>query len=282
MSESADQAEFWNGPTALKWLQHHARLDALLAPFGDALIERANPAPGERAIEVGSAHGTMAFVLAEHVGESGSVLGVDLSRAMIDMARGRTSSANLRFEAADASTFAFDEGGADLLVSRFGVMFFSDPVGAFRHLRRALRPGGRLTFVCWQALERNPWMYRSVEVADALLSPGLPPKGDGPGAFSLADPVRIEQVLGAARFEDVEIASFNPCVTIGDSPREAAAFILEMGPVAARLHGASNDAANAVRAAVETAYGEHAGEGGVRLPSAAWLVHATSKHGATS
>jgi ubiquinone/menaquinone biosynthesis C-methylase UbiE len=155
MSEAnSEQIEFWNGRPGARWVTHQETLDRVIGPIGDLAIERAAVAPGERVIDVGCGCGATTLALAAKVGVSGSMVGVDVSAQMLSRARARAeqlSGGRIELVEADASTHAFPFS-ADLIFSRFGVMFFRDPILAFQNLHRALRPGGRLVFAAWSVL----------------------------------------------------------------------------------------------------------------------------------
>src|SRR5262249_1479538 len=132
---------------------------------------------------------------------------------------------------------AFPAATFDAVFSRFGVMFFADPVAAFTNLHRALRPGGRLAFVCWRGLPENPWMWVPVGAAAQHVTLPPPPAPGAPGPFAFADGARVRDILGAAGFQTVDVAPLDAEVSIarGASLDEAVAFLLEMGPLGAAL-----------------------------------------------
>lgn len=277
---NARQAEFWNGPAAHEWLRNWRWMDQVLEPLGRALLARADAQPGERVLDVGCAHGTTTLALAEQVGEAGWVLGLDISGVILKAAKERQRDAGfpqLAFEEGDASTRAFGRNALDLVVSRFGVMFFEDPAATFRHLRRALTPGGRLAFVCWQALRDNVWMTLGMDAARPHLDlPDAPPRDpEAPGAFSFADAERVRRILSAAGFDEVEIEALTPELAVGAKAEEAARFMVEMGPVGGMLEAAEQDRDRIVSAVVE-AYRPHLRDGAIRVPAAAWLVTAVA------
>ena len=184
-----DQAEYWNSAPAEKWVSHQADFDQRLGPLGSALIGRAAVRRGERVIDIGCGTGATTMELAELVGPEGSVLALDLSQPMLALARRRSAErglGNVCFLCADAQSHRFEAAAHDLLISRFGVMFFSDPVAAFANLRTALRSGGRLGFVCWAALERNPWFALPLAVGERMLGPAEPhpPRAPRPQALN--------------------------------------------------------------------------------------------------
>jgi SAM-dependent methyltransferase len=276
---NAEQIRTWNETLAPRWVEHEALLDAQIGSLGLAAMERARPRPGERVIDVGCGCGQTALQLADRVGPGGSVLGIDVARPMLERARARAAGrANVRFEHGDAQTHRF-EPGFDLVFSRFGVMFFADPVAAFANLARALRPGGRLAFVAWQALDRNPWLYVPLRALAGIV-PLPPPSAPGaPGPFSFADAERVRRILVAAGFSDAVLESDAGELAIGaggDLGR-AVEFALQIGPVAAALREAG-DAGAAAReraaAAIRAALAPLAGPAGVRAGYAAWIATA--------
>jgi SAM-dependent methyltransferase len=240
-------------------------------------MERARLRPGERVLDVGCGCGDTTVELAQRVAPGGGATGVDISAVMLERARqfAREQGAGARFELADAQTHAFPPASADVLFSRFGVMFFADPSAAFAILRRALAPTGRLTFVCWQGLPENPWMF--VPLGAALQYVPLPPipGPDAPGPFSFADPARVRAILERAGYSDVELEDVRETLTIGGSIDQAVDFMLQMGPTAAALRESSDQTliprvAAAVRAALEP----YVSADGIRMASASWIVTA--------
>jgi SAM-dependent methyltransferase len=272
---NAEQIEYWNKQAGPKWVAESAQMDRILGPIGEAAIERAAPRAGERAIDVGCGNGQTSLQLAARVGPQGSVLGVDISAPMLERARARAAAEQLpqlRFENADAQTRAFPPGAADLVFSRFGVMFFADPLAAFQNLARALRPGGRLAFVCWQALAENPWM-RDPLAALAKHVPLPPPAApDAPGPFAFADAVRVRGILERAGFQKVAFEPRSGEIQLGQSVDEALHFASEIGPVGAILREAPAAARSAGLAAIRELLAGRATPKGVAMPYAVWIA----------
>jgi SAM-dependent methyltransferase len=276
---NAEQIRTWNETLGPRWVDQEAMLDAQIAPLGLAALERAKVQPGERAIDVGCGCGQTSLQLAERVGPSGAVLGIDVSAPMLARARARAAGrSKLRFAQADAQTHRFDEV-FDLAFSRFGVMFFADPVAAFANLAGALRPGGRLAFVCWQAIDRNPWILAPMRAVAGIVPLPPPPAPGSPGPFAFADPERVRGILEAAGYSQVVLEPEQGELAIGaDRGLEGAVeFMLEMGPVAAALReagpaglAARGRAADAIREACAA----FATPEGVRAGYAAWIATA--------
>jgi SAM-dependent methyltransferase len=185
--------------------------------------------------------------------------------------------ANVRFANADAQTDCFSAGGFDLVFSRFGVMFFADSVAAFTNLRSALRPGGRVAFVCWQRLADNEWLRVPLEAAARHLALPPPPAPDAPGPFSFADPERVRRILADAGFEATALEEIREPLTIGGAVTidQAVRFLLEgVGPASAALREADPAVRTKVAAAVRAALEPLRTADGVRAGSAAWIVTA--------
>jgi len=162
--QNADQIAYWNGAGGERWARRQQVQDVLLAPIADILIDRAKPKVGERVIDVGCGSGSTTMAFARKVGPSGHVLGVDVSGPMLEQARaGAPTNASVEFVQADATVYPFQPAGADLVASRFGVMFFADPAKSFANMHGALRPSGRLAFICWREPRENPWMMAPLQ-----------------------------------------------------------------------------------------------------------------------
>jgi SAM-dependent methyltransferase len=271
-----EQIEFWNGSAADRWVSHQEKMDRALAPFGLAALDALAPATGEAIVDVGCGAGSTLLQIAARVGGSGRVVGLDVSRPLLSRARELTSHLpNVALVEGDAATQAFSEPFQGLY-SRFGVMFFADPLAAFTSLRAALVPEGRLAFVCWQALEDNPWCYLPLVVTRALLpEPPFVLDPTAPGPFAFASPARLTGVLRGAGYHRIELEAFRTEVTLADEGLAAAVdFSFQLGPVA-RLLAEQPDP---IRALVRQRIGERLApllrDGRVELEGAAWLVTA--------
>lgn len=275
------QVSDWNGSSGERWVSNQARLDAMLAPFGDAALEVAALRPAEHVLDIGCGAGTQTFALARKVGSQGHVLAVDISASLIDRAR-RTMPADLpvRWEVADASVVPLPAQGFDLLYSRFGVMFFDDPVAAFAHMRKALRPGGRLVFVCWRSAAENDWVRLPMGAIRDLVPPSPPPSPDAPGPFSFGDRARVEDILSAAGFVDCGMRAFDRTINFGlGENREAAVadavhMAFEVGPLSRALADQPDAIREPAVKAVHAAFSIRPGERSVEIDGAAWIVTA--------
>lgn len=271
-TRNADQIEYWNGAAGRTWVDVQARIDRLLAPISAALIDRADPQPGERAVDVGCGCGDTTLAVAQR---GAAVWGIDISEPMLARARSRaTGLDNLAFSRADAATQQFTPDH-QLVLSRFGVMFFDDPVAAFANLRTALTAEGRLVFSAWQAPALNPWVAVAARAAQPYLPPPeaeADPRAPGPFAFAEADYVR--ELLGAAGFRDIVLEPFSTDLHVADDVAGAMEFLTAIGPMARVLKELDEATAARAIAAVRDALTPLATPDGVALGSACWLVQA--------
>ncbi|NIP13202.1 MAG: methyltransferase domain-containing protein [Pseudomonadales bacterium] len=267
-NDNADQIEFWNGPTASNWVAAEERMNELLAPITAAVLEAAAVKPNETVLDVGCGCGATSRTMAD---AGATVLGIDISEPMLARARERAESESLTFIEADAQSHPFDTA-FDLLFSRFGVMFFADPVAAFANLRAALKADGRLCFVCWRAPAENPWLGVGMAAAQPFLPPAETPDPRAPGPFAFADPDYLNQVLNDAGFEDVAITPHDPQMRLGADLAEAMEFVTRVGPLSNALKELEPDQREAALAAVRKALTPFAGPSSVLLGGACWIA----------
>jgi len=283
---NADQAAYWSGATGQRWVDRQEVLDAVLAPVLQVMLERASPVAGERVIDIGCGCGASVIALAERVGPSGQVTGVDLSAPMLARARERTRDrtlAGLSIELvnADATVHAFAPGAADLLVSRFGVMFFADPVLSFSNLRKALRPGGRVAFACWRALADNPWMSVPLQAALQHVPPPPLPDPDEPGPFAFAREARVRRILSDAGFSAIAIEPVDVALDLatGRGLDAAVSNAFDAGPVRRALEGQAPDVLARVADTARSMLAPYQQGASVCLGGAIWMVTAANGGG---
>jgi SAM-dependent methyltransferase len=220
---NAAQEEYWNDRAGRTWAEFHVQLDRQIEPLGAAALAALAPAPGETILDIGCGAGQTSVALALRVAARGAVVGADISAPLLAVARQRplpTEAAAVQFHLLDAQTADLGRERFDAAFSRFGVMFFSDPAVAFANIRSALKPSGRLCFVCWRALSDNPWMQEPLAAVLAMLPPAMSPPAPAdplaPGPFAFADPARIRTLLLAAGFAEPRIAPYDARVGGGD------------------------------------------------------------------
>jgi SAM-dependent methyltransferase len=273
-----EQLKYWNSVNAEKWVENQETMDFSLSAVADEVISRAVPQPGERTIDIGCGTGATSLRLAEKVGPSGSLLGVDISADMLGLAKKRATAAGFehaRFELADAQVHPFEHGNADLLASRFGVMFFDDPIAAFANMLSALRPGGRLVFASWAPLKDNPWFRIPLEAAiDRLGRPApVPPHAPGPLAFSDLD--YANDILRKAGYADTRVDVAEVLLTSPGDLDATAAQAVRVGPatrIIREFEGTKEDEA-AIAQVVRAGMAAFDGPEGVRTPASLHMLH---------
>lgn len=281
--ENTEQIEYWNGEAGKRWAQDDDTMARLLQPVSQALLDHAAPAGCKHALDVGCGGGSQSLMLAQRLGEGSRVLGVDISAPMLEVARRKAQApaggrASLDFLQADAASHPFAAGDFDLLFSRFGVMFFDDPVAAFTNLRTALQPGGWLAFSCWQAMKQNDWVRIPLQAALQHLPPPEPLPPNAPGPFAFADPARVESILGAAGFSRFALAPLTLTLRISESPDlgEAVRELARIGPVARLLADQPQAVLDRVFPAMEIALQPYFVDQALDMPAAVWLVTAAN------
>ncbi len=279
-TDNSEQIADWNGAMGRLWAERQREIDAVVVPFGVAALATAAPKAGEQVIDVGCGCGDTTIEIARIVGERGHVLGVDVSQPMLEVAQLRAAQAgstNLQFREADASAAPLPSA-VDLLFSRFGVMFFSQPSPAFRHLRASLRTGGRCVFVCWRAPRDNAWAMAPLAAARAAMSVTPPPADpNAPGPFAFADEARVRSLLTEAGFTGIHFRRFDQMLSLGETPHDAAEYAMRIGPTSRFAREMGDEHLPTIRKAVEQAFAQlAASDGRVNLVGSAWIVSATN------
>lgn len=277
--DNAAQIAYWNDRAAVTWTTFQERLDTLFEPLTALALDAAAPAPGQRIIDIGCGCGATVLALAGRVGATGQVLGLDISEPMAARARERIAAAgltNARVVVSDAAVHAFPPASADLLFSRFGVMFFADPTAAFANLRGAMRQGGRLLCAAWRPLADNPWFFVPQQAARPLLPPQPPADPNAPGPFAFADPDRTSGIFTDAGWHDVTLTRHDVPMRFaaaGEIDR-ATEFATRVGALARMLAEVDPALHPRVRSAVADALKAYDSPSGIILSGSIWLISA--------
>jgi len=270
---AAEQAEYWNGPGGKMWLGAYDRIQRGIAGFSDVVLAAARAQPGEHVLDVGCGTGGTTAELAKAVGERGHVLGVDISEPLIGAARAQHL-ANATFEVGDAATYSFGANVFDLVFSRFGVMFFGDPVAAFKNIRRAMKPAGRLVFLCWRTPAENPWAAVPMRAAQPFLPPFERPGPEDPGQYSFGDRDRVARILTEAGFANLSIEPIDQTLNQGKDVPDVLQRIGDFGPLARAFKDVPPEQVAKAKEAIGEALKPYATPDGVKLAGACWLVSA--------
>ena len=275
------QAEHWNtGDGVAHWITNQARYDRMHAPFTALILEAAALRPGRHVLDVGCGCGGTTLAAARLIAP-GQATGLDLSGPMLARARADAEAAGLAnavFRQGDAQVHRLEPAGFDTVISRFGVMFFADPVAAFANIRSATRSGGRLVFACWQPLAANQWLLVPGAALAEHVRPPDPEPGDGPGMFAFADPDRLRPILATAGWRDLEITSEHASILVGGGGTvdDAVEFLRTATMGRTMLAGADAATASRALASVRAALVPYADADGVHLDAAVWLVEAVA------
>jgi SAM-dependent methyltransferase len=269
------QAAQWNEVSGPTWVELQALLDRMLEPFAEVLVETIQPERGDRMLDIGCGAGATTLGVARRVGPSGRALGVDISAPLVAAAKARAAAEGLHtasFVCADAQTHAFDPQAFDAVISRFGVMFFDDPVAAFANIRRAARPGGKLAFVAWRSPVENPFMITAALAAAPFLPAVAPPAPDAPGQFAFADGARVRAILEASGWSVIDVAPLDRPSVVPEA--DLMTYVTRLGPAGMALRDADAATRSKVIEALHIAFQPYIRDGAARFTSACWLVTA--------
>ncbi|MEM8663247.1 MAG: class I SAM-dependent methyltransferase [Pseudomonadota bacterium] len=276
-AEENAQRALWNGPAGQAWVDAQDLLDRQLAPMERILTDSIAATGAKRILDVGCGTGTTTLAAAARLGDDAHCTGIDISGLMVAAARGKAAQtgASVEFLEADAQTHAFAAASFDLIASRFGVMFFDNPVAAFANLRRATRTGGALRMVVWRTAAENPFMTTAERVA-APLMPGLPERRpDEPGQFGFGDKGRVEAILQESGWGAVDIRPIDAPCSFPRSGLEK--YIIRLGPVGRALAEADEDVRARVQAALVPAFAPFVKGDQVEYTAACWMVSAKAE-----
>ncbi|MBB4922538.1 class I SAM-dependent methyltransferase [Kitasatospora kifunensis] len=269
-----EQTARWNGPAGQAWVEAQAVLDEMFRPFEDLLVEGVSTERGGRLLDVGCGTGSTTVAAAQRLGAQGSCVGIDISDPMIAAARARAEREGVpaRFVLANAQDHAFEPTAFDTIISRFGVMFFGDPVAAFTNLRRAATHDAEVRFVAWRSAAENPFMT-TAERAAAPFLPNLPARlPDAPGQFGFADASRVRRILAESGWTGIDIRAVDAVCTLPES--ELVRYFTLFGPLGLILREADEQTRAHVIETVRAAFEVYVQGAEVRYAAACWLVTA--------
>ena len=266
-----NQAEYWNGDAGVAWVKHQERLDAVLAPFTEASLMAMGNIERLRVLDVGCGCGESTEKLAERRAD---VTGLDISAPMIAHANQRVEKGRaFHFVCGDAATYQ-DDAGFDRIYSRFGCMFFEDPVAAFAHLRHLLRGNGFAHLMCWQSPRENPWMAIAGRAIASFLPEQPPRDPKAPGPFAFSDQDYVTAILEQAGFTEIYFDSLHRSVRMAPSVMEAVAFQMDIGPAARALRSMDETTREKALGAIHGALAPYQTHAGVEMSGAVWLIRA--------
>lgn len=281
--EDTEFVRFWNEILAPKFIRFRHVVVGGLSRHSEAVFPALPVRPGDRVLDVGCGFGDTAMRLAAMVGPEGEVIGVDCCDAFLDIARGDIAASgltNVRVMRGDAE-IALPDGAFDFVFSRFGTMFFANPVAGLRNMRAALRPGGRMAHIVWRNLADNPWLAMAKDVVLRFLPPpGEDARSCGPGPFSMADEDTVRAMMRSAGYTDVRFRRVDAPVLIGETVPEAIAIQLALGP-AGEVFREAGEQAEQKRAAIEAALADAIDRqkieaDGIVMDSSSWLITAVN------
>ncbi|MFC4313526.1 class I SAM-dependent methyltransferase [Steroidobacter flavus] len=274
-----DQVALWNEASGRTWVEMQQVLDRMLAPFEVPLLDAAFPGQGGQVLDIGCGAGATTLAMAQRLGASGRCVGADISEPLLTAAKARAAAEGINtamFVQADAQTHAFDPHSFDAVISRFGVMFFDDSEAAFKNIRRAVRPGGKLAFVAWRSPAQNPFMTTAKRAAEPLLTNMPAPDPNAPGQFAFADGDRVRRILEASGWSDITLERLDVEGTADEA--ELLAYVTKLGPVGLALREMNDETLRArVTEVVHAAFRPYIKNGVARFGMATWRVTATSK-----
>jgi SAM-dependent methyltransferase len=269
-----EQTALWNGPAGRAWVEAQDVLDRLFTPFEDLLVEAVRAASARAVLDIGCGTGSTTLATARALDGHGGSLGIDISEPMITLARARAARERVpaEFILADAQTHPFEPASVDMIISRFGVMFFADPVQAFSNMRRAAREAAQLRLIVWRSAAENPFMT-AAESAAAPLLPNLPPRRpDGPGQFAFGDRDRVRDILHESGWIGVDLQPLDVDCTLAE--RDLYRYVTRLGPVGLILQDADENTRVRVAESIRGAFDPYVQAEQVRFTAACWMVSA--------
>ncbi len=269
------QSALWNDASGKAWVKMQPILDEILAPFERLVVDAGYPGEGGNVLDIGCGAGATTLAMARRVGNDGRCVGLDISQPLVALATERTrveKVANASFEVGDAQAYAFESEHFDAVVSRFGVMFFDDPLAAFTNIRQAARRGGKLAFVAWRSPVENDFMTTAARAAAPFLPPAPAPDPDAPGQFAFADGVKVKRILEASGWSSIEVERADVLCQIAEG--DLMTYVTRLGPVGAALREVDRATAEKITMVLPAAFAPFVEDGEARFNAACWLVRA--------
>ena len=274
---NSEQHKFWNSDSANYWISQKQALDQLLEPWARLLLDAADLSGRENIADIGCGSGATTLKFAASLNMTGRITGIDLSKRLIDTAISTAQARavkNVSFVEADAAQYRF-HSPQDLMISRCGVMFFGDFVAAFSNLRASLTNTGRVLFVVWRAPEENDWYQFPVRCAAAFSKEEQQIDPNAPGAFALADPSRVQNILESAGFRNIRLRAVTEKLCVGQTVQSAADMFLAMDRIRKLLDHSDPVLLNKVKRHMVQGLADYQQESGVYMNGSCWLVSAS-------
>jgi len=272
MATTPSPIDAWNGHSGRTWVDLQPVLDGMFQPITEVLVQEVRARAPRQLLDIGCGTGSTTLAAARALGNDAECMGVDISRPMTDAAieRARREGSTARFVCDDAQTYVFEPDSMDMFISRFGVMFFEQPVTAFANLRRAARNDASLCFIAWRSAEENPYMTTAERVAAAVID--LPARQPGPGQFAFADWERTASLLSDGGWPQIDIQPLDVTCTFPESA--LVSYFTRLGPVGVALQQAGEATLARVAAAVRPAFDPYVHGDEVRYNAACWIIRA--------
>lgn len=273
-----EQASLWNGIAGRAWIEVQELLDDAFKPLENLLVEAVSAKSGGRVLDVGCGTGGTSLAVARLLGSKGRCIGIDISDPMIATARTRAEreGTTADFISADAQIHAFEPASFDMIISRFGVMFFDDSVEAFANLRRAARDDAELRFLAWRSPAENPFMTTAEHAAAPLLSNIPAREPDAPGQFAFADRHRINRILEESGWTEIDIRTVDASCSFPE--KELVRYFTQLGPIGRVLHEADEPTRTQIVQKVRAAFDPYVHGDEVRFTAACWMIGARSTY----
>jgi SAM-dependent methyltransferase len=278
------QSEYWNGNAGKKWASLANNQDTLLGKLGEVTMDSAGLSPGQTVLDIGCGSGGSTFEISRRIGADGTVWGVDISKPMLDIATARLTShgiGNVKFSEADVTTFDFTDHFFDVAFSRFGVMFFEDPVASFSSIANSLKSKGVLAFCCWRSLSKNEWFELPLNVGLKYCDRSDPMDAAGPsyapGPMAFKDQDRIDKILNESGFSNISIEDYKSTLVVGPTPIIAANNLMDVGPLYRLIQNSDDNIKALVKTELKQQLTHHVTPKGVELNSNVWIVTASKR-----